>query len=100
MLVLQVVCEVSMTVNVLDVNDNAPQFNETSYHFTVPDNAAHNTLVGTVQVNTTEQTFYVWRLVDKYILQQTIQNNYIHVTAYSYNQSTMEIYFNKQLRIH
>ncbi len=45
----------TLTVSVLDVNDNVPTFNETSYSFGVAENLASGTEVGVFEVTDTDQ---------------------------------------------
>ncbi|XP_077987043.1 cadherin-23-like [Glandiceps talaboti] len=41
----------TLTINVGDVNDNAPLFDEYSYYFTCAENAANNDVIGTVNAD-------------------------------------------------
>ena len=42
---------VPVTINLLDVNDNWPQFTDTDYTVTIPENSPRDTSVITITVN-------------------------------------------------
>ena len=41
---------VSVTLNIIDVNDNDPKFTETSYSVSVPENSVQGTSITQIQV--------------------------------------------------
>lgn len=47
-------------VNVININDNAPHFNESEYHLNVNENAMRGTSIGFVHAQDADEGNYEW----------------------------------------
>lgn len=51
----QLTSTAQINVKIININDNAPQFNETEYHLNVNENAMKRTSVGSVYAHDTDE---------------------------------------------